>query len=107
MAGIKWKNEAPQSYWQKVFRAGCLNIVSDVNRKAQMNAPYLTGALAASGKISATRDGAQVTYGSARVPYARIRHEVNHLHPGTTKYLARAAQDVGNGDLAKYFKQAI
>lgn len=106
MAGIQWKGEAPQGYWQKVFRAGVLNMMSDVNRKAQMNAPVLTGALRASGKISATRDGAQVTYGSSRVPYARVRHEVNNLHPGTTKYLARAAQDVSRGDVAVYFKNA-
>lgn len=102
--GIKWQGEPPSKMFVQIWRAGCLNMMADVEAKAQFNAPVLTGALRNSARITATRDGAEVTFGSSRVDYALLRHEVNHLHPGTTKYLARAAEDVARGDLAQYFR---
>lgn len=115
--GIKWQGEPPSKMFVQIWRAGCLNMMADVEEKAQFNAPVLSGALRNSARLTATRDGAEVTFGSSRedhallrhevnsrVDYALLRHEVNHLHPGTTKYLARAAEDVARGDLAQYFK---
>ena len=113
--GIKWQGEHPSKMYVQIWRAGCLNMMADVQAKAQFNAPVLTGALRNSARLKATRDGAEVTFGtdgpktkgkdgSGRVDYALLRHEVNHLHPGTVKYLARAAEDVARGDLAQYFK---
>ena len=94
MAGIQWKGTPPDELFAKRWRAGVLNMMSDVQMKAQTNAPILTGALRNSARIRATRDGAEVTFGSSRVD----------LHPSTTKYLARAAEDVAKGNLARYFK---
>ena len=103
-SGIKWQGEHPDKMFVQIWRAGCLNMMADVQEKAQFNAPVLWGALRNSARITATRDGAEVTFGSSRVDYALLRHKVNHLHPGTTKYLARAAEDVARGDLTQYFK---
>ena len=113
--GIRWKGERPDRKFIQIWRAGCLNMMADVQAKAQFNAPVLTSALRNSARLKATRDGAEVTFGtdgpktkgkdgSSRVDYALLRHEVNHLHPGTTKYLARAAQEVANSDIGRYFK---
>ena len=104
MSGIQWKGAPPDELFTRRWRAGVLNMMADVQMKAQTNAPVLTGALRNSARIRATRDGAEVTFGSSRVKYALIRHEVNNLHPSTTKYLARAAEDVARGNLARYFK---
>lgn len=104
MAGIKWKGQPPDEVFQKRWAAGVLNMMAEVQRLAQINAPILTGALRNSARIRATRDGAEVTFGSSRVDYALLRHEKNNKHPSTTKYLARAAEDVARGNLARYFK---
>lgn len=113
--GIKWQGEPPSKMFIQIWRAGCLNMMADVQEKAQFNAPVLWGGLRNSARLKATRDGAEVTFGTdgpktkgkdggGRVDYALLRHEVNHKHPGTTKYLARAAEDVARGDLTQYFK---
>lgn len=102
--GIQWQGKHPNEAFIQRWRAGCLNMMADVETKAQFNAPVLTGALRNSARIRVTRDGAEVTFGSARVDYALLRHEKNNLHPSTTKYLARAAMDVSRGNLAQYFK---
>lgn len=103
MGAIRWLNSDPNGYFVQRWRAGALNMMSDVQRLAKINAPVRTGALKNSGRLAATREGAAVTFGSPRVRYAFIRHEVNHLHPQTRKYLARAADSVGRGNIAKYF----
>lgn len=104
MAGIRWKGQPPDEMFIRRWNAGVLNMMSEVQRIAQTNAPILTGALRNSARIRATRDGAEVTFGSSRVDYALLRHEVNHLHPSTIKYLARAAESVSRGNLARFFK---
>lgn len=104
MAGIQWKGQPPTQAFEKRWRAGVLNMMADVQRRAMTNAPVKTGALKASGRIRATKEGAEVTFGSSRVEYARLRHEVNHLHPGTIKYLARAADAVSKSDITRFFK---
>ena len=113
--GIQWKGEHPSNKFIQIWRAGCLNMMADVEAKAQFNAPVLTGALRNSARLKATRDGAEVTFGTdgpktkgkdggGRVDYALLRHEVNHKHPSTVQYLAKAAQEVANSDIGRYFK---
>lgn len=102
--GIQWKGAPPDELFTRRWRAGVLNMMSEVQSQAIDNAPVKTSALIQSARIRATRNGAEVTFGSSRVKYARLRHEVNHLHPWTTKYLARAAEDVAKGNLARFFK---
>ena len=113
--GIQWKGEHPSNKFIQIWRAGCLNMMADVEAKAQFNAPVLTGALRNSARLKATRDGAEVTFGTdgpktkgkdggGRVDYALLRHEVNHKHPSTVHYLAKAAQEVANSDIGRYFK---
>lgn len=103
MAGIKWQVN-PRALYDKRFKQGVIMMMSDVERKAMARAPVLTGALRNSARLKATRDGAEVMFGSTRVPYAYIRHEVNYKHPSTVKYLAKAAQEVANSDIGRYFK---
>lgn len=103
MAGIKWQVN-PQALYDKRFKQGVIMMMSDVERKAMARAPVLTGALRNSARLKATRDGAEVMFGSTRVPYAYIRHEVNYKHPSTVQYLAKAAQEVANSDIGRYFK---
>lgn len=103
MAGIKWQVN-PRPLYDKRFKQGVIMMMSDVERKAMARAPVLTGALRNSARLKATRDGAEVTFGSTRVPYAYIRHEVNYKHPSTVQYLAKAAQEVANSDIGRYFK---
>lgn len=102
--GVHWRNGDPNSYFERRWRAGALNMMADVQRIAKMNAPVLTSALKNSGRLMATRDGAAVTFGSSRVRYARRRHYENNLHPNTRYYLSRAAESVSRGDISKYFK---
>lgn len=104
MAGITWKGGNPGDEYIKRWRAGVLNLISAVEGQAQKNAPYVSSSLRNSARPRATKTGAEVTFGSKRVPYARIRHEVNNLHPNTRKYLARAAEEIARGDLTKYFR---
>lgn len=64
----------------------------DILNQARMNAPILTGALRASGNISATGLYSRVI--GFGVPYATIREFENNLHPNTKYYLKRATTSV-------------
>ena len=103
MGAIRWLNSDPAGYFTRRWRAGERNMTSDVQWLEKINALVRMGARKKRGRLAATREGAAVTFGSPRVRYAFIRHEVNHLHPQTRKYLARAADSVGRGNIAKYF----
>ena len=70
---------------------GGVKMMTDILKMARQNAPVLTGALRNSGRfqqISTVKW--RITFGNARVPYARIREHVNRLHPNTVRYLQRA-----------------
>lgn len=70
---------------------GGVRMMTDILKMARQNAPVLTGALRNSGRfqqISTVKW--RITFGNARVPYARIREHVNRLHPNTVRYLQRA-----------------
>lgn len=103
MAGIKWQVN-PRTLYDKRFKQGVIMMMSDVERKAMARAPVLTGALRNSARLQASDKSVAVIFGSTRVPYAYIRHEVNHKHPSTVQYLAKAAQEVANSDIGRYFK---
>lgn len=84
--------------------ASMLSMITDVHRIAVMNAPHLTGALRNSGKIDRkAKMHYSVTFGDSRVPYAKIRHEVNRKNPSTIQYLSKSAEYVAK-DISKYFK---
>jgi len=103
MAGIKWQVN-PQLIYDKRFKQGVIMMMSDVERKAMARAPVLTGALRNSARLQDSDKSVAVIFGSTRVPYAYIRHEVNYKHPSTVQYLAKAAQEVANSDIGRYFK---
>lgn len=94
-----WENSQEQA-----MNDALLEVATDVQRRAAMLAPRETGALVNSGTIERVEEGYRIKYGSARVPYARIRHEVNKKNPQTRGYLAKAADGVARGNLGKYFR---
>lgn len=70
---------------------GGVRMMTDILKMARQNAPVLTGALRNSGRFQQLSTVKwRITFGNARVPYARIREHVNHLHPNTVRYLQRA-----------------
>lgn len=70
---------------------GGVKMMTDILKMARQNAPVLTGALRNSGRFQQLSTVKwRVTFGNARVPYARIREHVNRLHPNTVRYLQRA-----------------
>lgn len=98
--------------WDKVKKAswldsGLLEMSTDIDRRAKALAPVETSALRNSGKVSPIANGYKVSFGSSRVPYARIRHEVNNKNPHTRRYLVRAGDSVVRGNTAKYFRSKI
>lgn len=72
---------------------GGVRMMTDILRMARQNAPVKTGALRNSSRFQqAGTLKWRITFGNSRVPYARLREHVNHLHPNTTRYLERAVQ---------------
>lgn len=70
---------------------GGVKMMTDILKMARQNAPVLTGALRNSGRFQQLSTVKwRITFGNARVPYARIREHVNRLHPNTVRYLQRA-----------------
>ena len=70
---------------------GGVKMMTDILKMARQNAPVLTGALRNSGRLQQLSTVKwRITFGNARVPYARIREHVNRLHPNTVRYLQRA-----------------
>ena len=70
---------------------GGVKMMTDILKMARQNAPVLTGALRNSGRFQQLSTVQwRITFGNARVPYARIREHVNRLHPNTVRYLQRA-----------------
>lgn len=75
---------------QKLNEGG-VRMMTDILKMARQNAPVLTGALRNSGRFQQLSTVKwRITFGNARVPYARIREHVNRLHPNTVRYLQRA-----------------
>lgn len=104
MAGIKWQGKPPQQVFPTIWQKGLLKMLYDINEMAQFNAPYKTGALRASGKVSIDNKGTgYVTFGSERVQYALKRHIGPNRNPATVRYLAKAAETAAR-QIPNYFK---
>lgn len=109
------------------LKAGLLEMATDIHRRASAFAPKDTGALVNSGRIESLNDGYRVTFGSSRVPYARIQELGGTIKPKSKpvlawkdadgewvyaksvtikakKYLSRAGDSVARGSKAKYFR---
>jgi hypothetical protein len=83
-------NEVVSTIDNKLDRA-VLTMATDIHREATILAPFDTGALAGSGRIS--RNGKadyDISFGGSRVPYAKLRHFKNKKNPQTLRYLERA-----------------
>lgn len=92
---------------QQVMR-GLLKMGFDIASRARLNAPYLTGALRNS--IRVTTDNTDTVYvlaggqvGGSRIDYALRREYENKKHPSTTHYMGRAFDSVTKGNLYQYF----
>lgn len=81
-----------------------LEMSVDIQTRAVILAPVLTGALRNSGKVTPITDGYKISFGSARVPYARRQHFEHRTKSG---YLAKAGDSVARGDKSKYFRGKI
>lgn len=97
------------SNWTKIVKgdftkAGLLEMVTDIHRRAVILAPILTAALRNSGVIEPITDGYRIKFGSSRVPYARRQHFEHKTRSG---YLAKAGDSVARGDKSKYFRGKI
>ena len=88
---------------EKQLQAGLNSLGTEILNEAVQNAPILTGALRASGTLTQEGALARVRFGNEDVPYARMRHFVNNLHPDTKYYLQRAGDQV-TGHAADFFK---
>lgn len=93
-----------QTKLEQQIKAGLLEAVTDIHRRAVILAPKDTRALANSGKITQVLGGYAVSFGSSRVPYARRRHYENRKNPQTIGYLAKAGDSVARGNMSKYFR---
>lgn len=99
-----------KSWSQKIQRnlnAGLLEMAIDIERRAKILAPILTGALRNSGVVAPVPQGYSITFGSSRVPYARRRHYENKKNPQTIGYLQKAGESVARGDKTKYFRSKV
>lgn len=92
------------------FMRGMIRMGNDMANRARYNAPYLTGALRNSIRVSEAgasnvivMAGGEV--GRFSVPYARRREFENNAHPSTRYYMTRAFNSVVDGDITQYFKE--
>lgn len=92
---------------QNNLNRGLLSLMTDIDTRSKAIAPRDTGALVNSSRIERLTDGYAITYGSARVPYARKRFYENKKNPQTRRYLAKAADSALRGNISKHFKVGI
>lgn len=102
---ITWQGDEPQTFYQKRFAQGMLQLISDVDRLAKGRAPVVTGALKNSGRFKAQGANSVVeSFGNARVNYAAKRERGPNRNPATEHYLENAAREVASQDISLYFK---
>ncbi len=90
---------------QQNLNTGLVRMVLDIHNMAVHRAPVKTGALINSGRYARTGPLTyQLTFGNARVPYAVIREETNHLHPWTTHYLQNSVNEASSR-ASQYFTE--
>lgn len=77
----------------------------DIMTRAQLNAPKASNALVRSAKVKRNeKNDYSVMFGDNSVKYAKRRHYENKKNPGSLRYLEKAGESVGRGDLGKYFR---
>lgn len=110
---FKWNSGKVAGIRREVAR-GMLRMGADIASRARFNAPYLTGALRNSIRVTADKQdtvyvlaGGQVSdkrgKRGKRIDYALMREFVNKAHPGTTHYMQRAFDSVTKGNIRQYF----
>ena len=85
------------------LKAGLNRLGTEILNEARLNAPIRSGDLRKSGALTVDGNMAKIRFGNTDVPYARMRHFVNNLHPDTKYYLQRAG-DSATRNAADYFK---
>lgn len=115
-ADFKWNSAKIEEIKLNMTR-GLIRMGTKISEKARGNAPYKTGALRDS--IRVTTDGRYTVYVLAggktvyvkgkdvEVNYAYLREFHNNLHPQTTHYMGRALDAVAQQDLRQYFKEIL
>lgn len=113
LASFKWDKTA-LSKIQNGFTRGLVKMGFDVANKARHRAPYKTGALANSIRVTELQDEVMVVAGGnfagKTIAYARIqelggwagRNHSAYIKP--KHYLKNGFEDIVRGDIAKYFK---
>lgn len=91
---------------EKGMKLALLEMTTDIHARSVILAPKDTRALANSGRIEPISDGYKITFGSARVPYARI-HELGGQYIKAKHYLGNAGDSVARGDKSKYFRNKV
>lgn len=105
---IKWNDKKIRDIEQAGIN-GLFQMAFDIAANARHRAPYLTGALSNSIRVSAPRGNsieiiAGGTFGNRRVDYALIREKGPNRLASTEHYMENAKNDVMSGDyINKYF----
>lgn len=105
---LKWDN-SNISLINKRAVQGLFKMGFDIASRARLNAPYVTGALRNSIRVTeASEDTIEViaggVFGGRSVPYAWIREQGPNRNPATEHYMENAANSIMKGDyMKKYF----
>lgn len=106
---FKWNDPAISQLKRNVTK-GLLRMGFAIASQARANAPYLTGALKNSIRVTADKSDlvyvlAGGTVAGKTINYAYIREKYNRRHPNTTHYLERAFDNVAKSNISQYFKE--
>lgn len=85
-----------------MIEKGMTDLGRDIKRRAIILEPVLTGRMRQNTESFPSATTVKVIVDT---PYARIRHEINKLHPETRHYLTNALKSIT--DVGKYFKGYI
>lgn len=105
---IKWNRPALNTINQKTMR-GLVRIGFDISAQARRNAPYVTGALRNTIRVTEVEDNsvevkAGGTFAGFKVDYAWIREQGPNRNPATEHYMENAMNFILSGDyMKKYF----
>ena len=105
---LKWDNNAISLINKNAVR-GLFKMGYDIAAQARRNAPYLTGALRSTIRVSEVDSEtleviAGGTFGGKRVDYAWIREQGPNRNPATEHYMENAKNSIMVGNyMDKYF----
>lgn len=105
MGGFKSNSKAWLAKEEPILKRTERNMASAMVNRGKMLAPYLTGALKASGRVVQGTKGSSTVFGGSDVgvPYARRRHFENKKNPQTLLYLQKAGESVKKEGVKKYY----